>query len=107
MVRILKSFVRDETAATAVGAKPPRFGVPLAAAYAFGGALSVASRLLRRDLPMSVTGVRLLHIMSEADNGKAKRELGWQPRPAAESILKAAQFYVEQTDGQVAARILR
>jgi nucleoside-diphosphate-sugar epimerase len=96
-----------ETAATAVGAKPPRFGVPLAAAYAFGGVLSVASRLLRRDLPMNATGVRLLHIMSEADNGKAKRELGWRPRPAAESIRKAAQFYVEQTDGQVSARILR
>ena len=85
-----------ETAATAVGAKPPRFGVPLAVLYAFGGILGLASRMLRRDFPMNVTGVRLLHIMSPADHGKATRELGWRPRPTAESIRRAAEFYVEQ-----------
>lgn len=84
------------TAASAVSAKPPRFGVALAAMYAFGWVLGVASRLLRRDLPMNVTGVRLMHIMSAADHGKATRELGWTPRPTAESIRRAAQFYVEQ-----------
>ena len=85
-----------ETAATAVGAKPPRVGVPLALLYAFGGFLGLASRVLRRDFPMNVTGVRLLHIMSPADHGKATRELGWRPRPTAESIRRAAEFYVEQ-----------
>jgi dihydroflavonol-4-reductase len=84
-----------DTAASAVGAKPPRFGVPLALVYAFGWTLGVTSRLLRRDLPMNVNGVRLSHIMSPADHGKATRELGWQPRPTAESIRRAAQFYVE------------
>jgi nucleoside-diphosphate-sugar epimerase len=96
---ISESFMpmRDmlHTAASAVGAKPPRFGVPLALMYALGGTLGAASRLLRRDLPLNTTGVRLLHIMSPADNGKAKRELGWQPRPTAESIRRAARFYVE------------
>ena len=38
-----------ETAASAVGAKPPRFGVPLAMLYAFGWIIESASRLLRRD----------------------------------------------------------
>jgi dihydroflavonol-4-reductase len=85
-----------DTAASAVGAKPPRFGVPLALLYALGWTLGAASRLLRRDLPMNVTGVRLLHIMSPADHSKATRELGWQPRPTAESIRRAARFYVEQ-----------
>ena len=84
-----------ETAATAVGGKPPRFGVPLAALYVIGYASSALSTLLRRDLPMNVTGVRLLHTTSPADHGKATRELGWQPRPTAESIRRAAQFYVE------------
>ena len=84
-----------ETAATAVGAKPPRFGVPLAALYAIGYASSILSTILRRDLPMNVTGVRLLHTTSPADHGKATRELGWEPRPTAESIRRAAQFYVE------------
>ena len=85
-----------ETAASAVGAKPPRFGVPLAVMYAFGWTLGIAGRLLRRDLPMNVNGVRLSHIMSAADRGKATRELGWHPRPTAESIRRAAQFYVDR-----------
>jgi nucleoside-diphosphate-sugar epimerase len=84
------------TAAIAVGAKPPRLGVPLAVAYAFAGLLQVTSRLLRRDPPINVTGVRLLHIMSPADHGKATRELGWVPAPTADSIRRAAQFYVER-----------
>jgi dihydroflavonol-4-reductase len=84
------------TAATAVGAKPPRLGVPLAVAYAFAGLLQATGRLLRRDPPINVTGVRLLHIMSPADHGKATRELGWVPAPTAGSIRRAAQFYVER-----------
>jgi nucleoside-diphosphate-sugar epimerase len=84
------------TAAAAVGVRPPWLGVPLAVMYAFGWTVGVASRILRRDLPMNVTGVRLMHIMSAADHSKATRELGWEPRPTAESIRRAAQFYVEQ-----------
>ncbi|MGV0875234.1 NAD-dependent epimerase/dehydratase family protein [Mycolicibacterium sp. XJ879] len=89
-----------QTAATAVGAKPPRFGVPLAAMYAVGFAADVMSRLLRRDLPINVTGVRLLHTTSPADHSKAARELGWQPRPTVESIRRAAQFYVDRENGK-------
>ncbi|OBK74026.1 NAD-dependent epimerase/dehydratase family protein [Mycobacterium sp. 1274761.0] len=85
-----------KTAARAVGAKPPRLGVPLPLMYAFGGLLGLAGRLLRRDVPMNVHGVRLMHIMSPADHGKATRELGWQPRPSAESVARAAQFYVDR-----------
>jgi nucleoside-diphosphate-sugar epimerase len=97
-----------EIAATAVGAKPPRIGVPLAVAYAFGAILSAAGRLLRRDVPMNTTGVRLLHIMSPADHSKATRELGWQPRPTADSIRDAARFYVEHKDAQAStSRMLR
>jgi dihydroflavonol-4-reductase len=84
------------TAASAVGAKPPRIGVPLPVMYGFGWGIGIVSRLLRRDLPMNVKGVRLMHIMSPADHSKATRELGWEPRPTAESIGRAAQFYVEK-----------
>jgi dihydroflavonol-4-reductase len=84
-----------ETAATAVGAKPPRLGLPLVALRAGGHVANFVSRLLRRDLPINLTGVRLLHTTSPADHGKAMRELGWKPRPAAESIRRAAQFYVD------------
>jgi dihydroflavonol-4-reductase len=88
-----------QTAATAVGARPPKFGVPLAAMYAVGFLCGAVSRLLRRDLPMNVTGVRLLHTTSPADHSKATRELGWQPRPTADSIRRAAQFYVDRKAG--------
>lgn len=96
---ISESFMpmRDmfHAAAEAVGAKPPRFGVPLALLHVLGWTLGVAAALLRRDPPLNTTGVRLLHIMSPADHGKATRELGWQPSPTAESIRRAARFYVE------------
>ena len=85
-----------ETAAIAVGARPPGLGVPLVAAKAAGYAASLVSGLLRRDLPLNATGVRLLCTTSPADHSKAMRELGWKPRPAAESIRRAAQFYVDQ-----------
>jgi dihydroflavonol-4-reductase len=84
------------TAANAVGARPPRLGVPLLTLKAAGYAASLASRLLRRHLPLNATGVRLLHIMPPADHSKATRELGWKPSPAADSISRAAQWYVEQ-----------
>jgi dihydroflavonol-4-reductase len=87
------------TAASSVGARPPRFGVPLAVMYAFAGLLQGLSRISGRDPAMNVTGVRLLHIMSPADHGKATRELGWQPRPTAEAIGRAAEFYVAQSAG--------
>ncbi|KUH82873.1 MULTISPECIES: NAD-dependent epimerase/dehydratase family protein [unclassified Mycobacterium] len=85
-----------QTAATEVGATPPRFGVPLALVYTAVGMATAAGRLLRRQMPINITGVRLLHIMPPADHSKATRELGWQPRPTAESIRRAARFYVER-----------
>ena len=84
------------TAANAVGAKPPRFGVPLPVVYALVWVVDRLARLLRRDLPINTNGIRLLHIMSPSDHSKATRELGWQPRPTAESLERAARFYVEQ-----------
>jgi dihydroflavonol-4-reductase len=89
-----------ETAANAVGAKPPRLGIPLALLKAVGFAFSVVGQLTGRDVPMNITGVRLLYMTSPADHGKAVRELGWKPRPAAESIRRAAQFYVEHRDSK-------
>lgn len=80
-------------AAGEVGARPPRIGVPLRVVYAVAWLLDVASRLLRRDPPLTVTGVRLMHVMSPADHAKATRELGWQPRPVAEAVRAAARFH--------------
>ncbi|MDV3127032.1 NAD-dependent epimerase/dehydratase family protein [Mycobacterium sp. 21AC1] len=83
-------------AARAVGASPPRFGVPMALVYAFGWLAGLSNRLFHTDLPMNLTAVRLLALTSPADHGKATRDLGWKPEPTAESIRRAARFYVER-----------
>ncbi|MFN3007374.1 NAD-dependent epimerase/dehydratase family protein [Mycolicibacterium wolinskyi] len=83
-------------AAEAVGAKPPRFGVPMALVYAFGWLAGMSNRLFGTDFPMNLTAARLLWMTSPADHSKAARDLGWKPSPTAESIARAAQFYVER-----------
>ncbi|MCW2686845.1 MAG: NAD-dependent epimerase/dehydratase [Mycobacterium sp.] len=82
-----------ETAAVAAGARRPRFGIPLTAMYALGIGGNVAAKVLRRDVLLTTLSVRLMHIMSPMDHGKAERELGWQPKPIHDSVRKAVHFY--------------
>jgi dihydroflavonol-4-reductase len=84
-----------DTAADAGGAKRSRFGLPLAALYAAGFLGELAAKVLRRDVPLTTTMVRLMHVMSPMDHGKATRELGWHPQPIHDSIRRAAEFYRE------------
>ena len=67
-----------ETAASAVGAKPPRFGVPLAMLYAVGWIMGTASRVLRRDLSMNVTGVQAPahHVARRSRQGDTRTRMG-------------------------------
>ncbi len=82
-------------AAEAVGQKPPRFGVPMGAVYALGHTVGVVATVLKKDWPFSSHSAKLMDLTSPADHGKATRELGWNPRPIAESIARAAKFHVE------------
>ena len=43
---------------------------------------------------MALDSLRLMRAEAPVDCGKAKRELGWEPRPVEESIREAAQFWV-------------
>lgn len=83
-------------AAGAVGARPPRFGVPMALVYACGWLSGISNRLFGTDFPMTFTSARLLALTSPADHGKATRDLGWKPAPTSDSIRRAAQFYVDR-----------
>lgn len=94
--RYLSARELAETAAAAVGAPPPRFGVPPRVMYALGYLGDFVRTALRRDLKLNSLSVRLLHLMSPMDHGKAERELGWHPAPVHESIRRAAVFYMEQ-----------
>ena len=94
--RYLSTREVHEIAAAAVGRRGPRIKIPLPVLYAGAHANDLAARLLRRDLPFAVAGVRMAQLMSPLDHSKAERELGWHPRPVEESIRKAARFFVEQ-----------
>ncbi|BBX17095.1 NAD-dependent dehydratase [Mycolicibacterium duvalii] len=80
-------------AAQAGGVRPPRIGIPLKVMYALGYLGDVAAKLFRRDVLLSTLSVRLMHIMSPMDHGKAERELGWHPEPIHDSIRRAVEFY--------------
>lgn len=83
-----------ETAAAAGGSAPPRFGVPLSLTYAMGYVGDLAARVTGRDMELCSLSVRLMHVMSPMDHGKAERELGWHPAPIQQSIGRAAEFYL-------------
>jgi len=80
-------------AATAVGRRAPRIGIPMALLYVAAHFNDLAARLLRRDLPFAVVGLRMAELMSPLDHGKARRELGWEPQPVENSIREAAKFF--------------
>ncbi|WP_424384047.1 NAD-dependent epimerase/dehydratase family protein [Mycobacterium sp.] len=83
-------------AAKAVGARPPRLGLPMAAVHAFAHLSDAAGWLLRRDFALSRQSARLAELTSPASHDKATRELGWYPRPTEEFIARAAQAYVDR-----------
>lgn len=83
-------------AATAVGRRPPRLGIPMAALRAGARVNDAAARLLRRDLPFAYAGIRMAELMSPLDHSKATRELGWTPEPVENSIRKAAAFFASR-----------
>src|SRR6202046_1139239 len=83
------------TAAQAVGARPPRLGIPMAVMYGFARLSDAVGSLMRRDLPISMQSARLVELTSPASHAKATRELGWHPTPTEDFIRRAARTYVE------------
>ncbi|SPM26629.1 Nucleoside-diphosphate-sugar epimerase, partial [Mycobacterium terramassiliense] len=84
-------------AAAAVGRRPPRIGIPMAALLASARANDALACVLRRDLPFAYAGMRMAELMSPLDHGKAERELGWKPEPVEDSIRKAAVFFAARS----------
>jgi dihydroflavonol-4-reductase len=82
-----------QIAATAVGRRPPRLGIPMSVLRAGARVNDLMARLLRRDLPFAYVGMRMAELMSPLDHTKAQRELGWTPEPVEDSIRKAAVFF--------------
>jgi dihydroflavonol-4-reductase len=85
-------------AAHAAAVTPPRIKLPLKLLYLAAHINDVAARVLRRDLPFAVVGLRMAELMSPLDHGKAERELGWKPEPVEMSIAEAAKFFTSAED---------
>lgn len=80
-------------AADEAGVPPPQRAISVPVLYALAAMGSMRARLTGKDSELSLTSVRMMRAEAEVDSGKAKRELGWQPRPVEESIREAARFW--------------
>jgi dihydroflavonol-4-reductase len=83
-------------AADAAGVPAPTKTLPLPAAYALAALGTAKARLQGSDERLTLNALRLMRAEAPVDCSKARRELGWQPRPVEESIREAAQWWVRQ-----------
>lgn len=81
-------------AAEAAGVPPPARAIPLPLTYLLATLGTVKGRLRKTDERLSLASLRLMRAEAPVDCGKARRELGWEPRPVEESIAAAARFWV-------------
>jgi dihydroflavonol-4-reductase len=81
-------------AAEAAGVAPPTKSIPLPLSYAMAALGSVKAKLRGTDEQLSLGSLRLMRAEAPVDCSKARRELGWEPRPVEESIREAARFWV-------------
>ena len=91
-------------AAEAAGMDPPTKSIPLPVAYLLVTLGSVKARLRGTDEKLSLNSLRLMRAEAPVDCSKARRELGWQPRPVEESIREAAKFWAGLRDARRASK---
>jgi dihydroflavonol-4-reductase len=78
--------------ARAAGRRPPRIGVPWALAYGAARFGEAALRLIGREPSLLVVDeVRLARLPMTFDDARARRELGYESRPAAQALAAAAR----------------
>ncbi|MET4427104.1 dihydroflavonol-4-reductase [Mycolicibacterium sp. 624] len=87
-------------AAEAAGMPAPTKSVPLPVSYAMAALGSAKGRFKGTDEQLSINSLRLMRAEAPVDCSKAKRELGWQPRPVEESIREAATFWAGLRDSR-------
>ena len=91
-------------AADAAGVRAPTKSVPLAMSWALAVLGSTKARLTGTDQRLSIGSLRLMRAEAPVDCTKARRELGWTPRPVEESIREAAAFWVGLRDAKRRSR---
>jgi dihydroflavonol-4-reductase len=80
--------------AVACTGKPmPKF-IPYKLGYAIAWITEKVMKLLRRtDYVVSTDAMYLSNVFRELDSGKARRELGWMPRPLSETVKDAVDWF--------------
>lgn len=91
-------------AADAAGVPAPTTTIPLPLSYAMAALGSLKARVQRTDERLSLDSLRLMRAEAPVDCSKARRELGWEPRPVEDSIREAARFWVGLRDAKRAAK---
>ena len=82
--------------ATAHYGQPPPKMIPLRLAWAIAWLAERIFKLVgHKDYLLSTDAVYLSNVFQQLDNGKARRELHWNPRPVAETIRDALDWYAQ------------
>jgi dihydroflavonol-4-reductase len=72
--------------------------VPYSVAYGIAWVVEQFMKLLRRrDYMVSADALYLSRVFCELDNGKARRELGWHPRPLRETVRDAVAWFAARS----------
>jgi dihydroflavonol-4-reductase len=80
-------------AASQLGNKPPKL-IPQSLAYAIAWVAERVLKLLgKKDFIISTDAVYLSNVFQAMDNSKARNELHWNPRPVAETIRDAVEWF--------------
>lgn len=86
-----RAFYALATAQT--GQKPPVL-MPYAIAYGMARvAGGIASLFGRKDTVFTTDAIYLSNVFRALDSGKARRELGWQPRPLTDTVRDAIAWF--------------
>lgn len=90
-------------AADEAGVPPPQRAISVPMLYALAAAGTLKAKLTGTDAQLSLASVRMMRAEAPVDCGKARRELGWRPRPVEESIREAARFWAAMRTPRTAA----
>jgi len=81
-------------AAEAAGVEPPSRHMPTWMMYALNGVTGLLARLRGEETRANLESLRCARAVGDVDSSKARRELGWEPRPIEASIREAVDFYL-------------
>ncbi|KAA1416015.1 NAD-dependent epimerase/dehydratase family protein [Nocardioides humilatus] len=82
-----------EIAADEGGVAPPKVGLTIPVMKVIGAVGTAWSKVARRDTVVTLTSVRLMHLQSALDHGKATRELGWEPGPTEDAVRAGVRWF--------------